>query len=73
MTVRELYDRLGKMLADHAERRVIIYAHSNYKPKKDDWEDIYFLELTDVYYQSGDIEIECFPSDDAREKWENYE
>ena len=61
MTVKELYDELGKLIDyGHADTRVI--ANINFKSPWDlkrgeEVGDFHLMYLNDVYYQSGDIEL----------------
>ena len=67
MTVKELYDELGKYIEmGHADTRVI--ANCNFKipwncKKGEEIGDFCLLHLYDVYYQSGDIEIRFYDSE----------
>lgn len=62
MTVKELYDELSEYIKiGHGNTRVI--ANCNFKSpwdctKGEEIGDFPLLRLTDVYYQSGDIELE---------------
>ena len=62
MTVQELYDELGNYIKmGHADTKVI--ANCNFKlpwtcTKGEEIGDFPLLYLNDVYYQSGDIELE---------------
>ena len=63
MTVQELYDELGNYIKmGHADTRVI--ANCNFKlpwgdcKKGEEIGGFYLTHLNDVYYQSGDIELE---------------
>jgi hypothetical protein len=62
MTVMELHNELVKLiLHGHADTRVI--ANINFKSpwdlkKGEEVGDFHLLHLNDVYYQSGDIELE---------------
>lgn len=62
MTVMELHNELVKLiLHGHADTRVI--ANINFKSpwdlkKGEEVGDFYLTHLNDVYYQSGDIELE---------------
>lgn len=61
MTVEKLYNELGKLVeCGHGNTDVIAYCHSKYTYASDGNEevDMYFTHIHDVYYQSGDIEIE---------------
>lgn len=68
MTVKELYNELGKLIDyGHADTRVI--ANINFKSpwdlKKDEEVGAFYLTyLNDVYYQSGDIELQFCDSED---------
>ena len=61
MTVMELHNELVKLiLQGHADTRVI--ANINFKSpwdlkKGEEVGDFHLLNLNDVYYQSGDIEL----------------
>lgn len=61
MTVKELYDELGKFIDyGHANTRVI--ANTSFKSpwdlkKGEEVDGFYLSYLNDVYYQSGDIEL----------------
>ena len=61
MTVKELYDELGKLINyGHADTRVIANCSIKlpWDCKKEDYiSDLPLLYLNDVYYQSGDIEL----------------
>jgi hypothetical protein len=52
MTVKELYEELGKLIEDYSDNRVI--ASCSFK----EYTGYYLTEIGDIYYQSGDIEIE---------------
>lgn len=61
MTVGELFIKLSELVeCGHANTDVIAYCHSKYTYASDGEEevDMHFLHIHDVYYQSGDIEIE---------------
>ena len=64
MTVKELYDELGKYIEmGHADTRVI--ANCNFKSpwdckKGEEIGDFCLLNLYNAYYQSGDIELEFY-------------
>lgn len=62
MTVKELYDKLGNYIKmGHADTRVIAncFIKLPWDCKKGDYiGDLPFLYLNDVYYQSGDVELE---------------
>lgn len=56
MTVKELHKELSLLIEEgHADTRVI--ANCNFKVNDVKFGDFYVLNLTDVYYQSGDIEL----------------
>lgn len=61
MTVKELYNELGKLIDyGHADTRVIanISFESPWDLKKgEEVSGFYLTHLNDVYYQSGDIEL----------------
>jgi len=61
MTVKELYDELGKLIDyGHADTRVIadVAFKSPWDLKKgEEISDFHLLYLNNVYYQSGDIEL----------------
>jgi hypothetical protein len=56
MTVKELYEELGKLVEDYSDNRVI--ASCSCKIGGEEYTDYYLTEINDIYYQSGDIEIE---------------
>lgn len=68
MTVKELYDELGKLIDyGHANTRVIanVSFKSPWDLKKDEEvSGFYLTHLNDVYYQSGDIEMRFSDSED---------
>ena len=72
MTVKELYDELGKEIeSGHGDLRVI--ANCNFKlpwncKKGDEIGDFCLLNLYNVYYQSGDIELRFYDSE--VEEWQ---
>ena len=55
MTVKELYEKLGKLMPEHSDTRVI--ANCEFTINGDYYENYCLLNLNDVYYQSGDIEL----------------
>lgn len=56
MTVKELHKELSLLIEEgHADTRVI--ANCNFKVNDVKFGDFYVCHLTDVYYQSGDIEL----------------
>lgn len=58
MTVKELYDELGKYIEmGHADTRVIANCAFTIKKGNGDYDDFPLCYLNDVYYQSGDIEL----------------
>ena len=64
MTVKELYDELGKEVrTGHGDLKVIANCEFTisdpYDGSKCDehYDNFYLTELNDVYYQSGDIEL----------------
>jgi hypothetical protein len=55
-TVKELYNELGKLIEQgHGDTRVI--ANCEFTIDGEYYNDFCLLELNDVYYQSGDIEL----------------
>lgn len=64
MTVKELYDELGSYIKmGHADTNVI--ANCNFKlpcdcSKGEEIGDFFLLNLDNVYYQSGDIELKFY-------------
>lgn len=61
MTVGELFIKLSELVeCGHGNTDVIAYCHSKHTYASDGKEevDMYFTHIHDVYYQSGDIEIE---------------
>ena len=68
VTVKELYDKLGKLIDyGHGDTRVI--ANINFKSpwelsKGEEVSGFYLTHLNDVYYQSGDIELGFSDSED---------
>ena len=57
MTVKELYEELGKLIEyGYSDNRVIASCSFSLGEKK--YTDYYLTEINDIYYQSGDIEIE---------------
>lgn len=58
MTVIALYKELGKLIEQgHSDTRVI--ANCSFTVKEGgQYSDFFLMELNDVYYQSGDIELE---------------
>jgi hypothetical protein len=69
MTVKELYDELGKLIDyGYADTRVI--ASINFKSpwdlkKGEEVSDFYLTHLNDEYYQSGDIEMRFSDREDG--------
>lgn len=58
MTVKELYDELGKYIEmGHADLDVIANCAFTIKKGNGEYSDFYLTYLNDVYYQSGDIEL----------------
>ena len=60
MTVQELYNELGKEIEQgHGDLRVIANADIDlpYDCNKGEEIELYLMNLKDVYYQSGDIEL----------------
>lgn len=56
MTVSELYEKLGELVEQgHGNTRVIGCCEFWYKGEF--YSDFYLTKISDVYYQSGDIEI----------------
>ena len=59
MTVKELYDELGNYIKmGHADTRVIANCYFTIRKGNGDYGDFSLTHLNDVYYQSGDIELE---------------
>lgn len=57
MTVKELYEELGKLIEyGYSDNRVI--ANCSFNIGREEYTDYYLTEINDIYYQSGDIEIE---------------
>jgi len=57
MTVKELYEELGKLVEyGYSDNRVI--ASCSFNLGEEEYTDYYLTEINDIYYQSGDIEIE---------------
>ena len=58
MTVKELYDELGKLIdCGHADTRVIANCEFTITKGNGYYNDFCLCYLNDVYYQSGDIEL----------------
>ena len=68
MTVKELYDELGNYIKmGHADTRVIANCNFNIPwncTKGEEIGDFCLLNLYNVYYQSGDIELEFYDKKD---------
>ena len=59
MTVKELYNELGREIeAGHGDLRVIANCSFTIRKGNGDYGDFPLTHLNDVYYQSGDIELE---------------
>lgn len=58
MTVKELHEELGKLIEQgHSDTTVI--ANCSFTVKEGgQYSDFFLMDLNDVYYQSGDIELE---------------
>lgn len=58
MTVKELYEELGKLIEQgHADTRVIANCEFEITKGNGHYGDYPLCYLNDVYYQSGDIEL----------------
>lgn len=58
MTVKELYNELGKYIKmGHADLDVIANCAFTIKKGNGYYDGFYLTHLNDVYYQSGDIEL----------------
>lgn len=58
MTVAELHKELSLLIEQgHADTRVIANCSFTIKKGNGEYSDFPLLYLTDVYYQSGDIEL----------------
>ena len=59
MTVQELYDELGVEIEQgHGDLRVIANCFFTIRKGNGEYGDFPLTHLNDVYYQSGDIELE---------------
>ena len=57
MTVKKLYEELGKLIEyGYSDNRVI--GSCSFSIGEEEYTDYYLTEINDIYYQSGDIEIE---------------
>lgn len=57
MTVKELYEELGKLIEyGYSDNKVI--ASCSFNINGEEYTDYYLTEINDIYYQSGDIEVE---------------
>lgn len=59
MTVKELHERLSSLIEQgHADTRVIANCAFNIKKGNGYYDNFPLCYLNDVYYQSGDIELD---------------
>lgn len=57
MTIKELYEELGKLI-EYGYSDNMVIANCSFSINGEEYTDYYLTEINDIYYQSGDIEIE---------------
>lgn len=69
MTVKQLYDELGQLIKEgHGNTRVIANCEFNITKGNGYYNDFPLCYLKDVYYQSGDIELEFSQEEEFTEE-----
>ena len=69
MTVKQLYDELGQLIKEgHGNTRVIANCEFNITKGNGYYNDFPLCHLNDVYYQSGDIELEFSQEEEFTEE-----
>lgn len=65
MTVKELYEELAQLILDgHSETRVIANCNFTITKGNGEYGDFPLTHLNNVYYQSGDIELDFSDKND---------